>query len=368
MAKSLFGSQRFKWGISVDDMWKYADVEPPKSQIIPYLVSIRLPRGPVRIGPDIDPRSIESEIEQQPFRSSDKNRELVCKELAAELKSRNIDFVRCWFQWNFFEPKISAGGTEDYLFPLDDFVSAMAENDIEIVAVLGNGYSRFLPQGVNTEDSKDYIDRLVKMARAVVNHYRNSVSVWQIENEPNWWDEHYATHWRSGGIWVEPGAQELILASLHDSVRSENPDATIMINLEADNKKTEWSFYSKYCDVLGLDFYPNYMRSAPVDASEVKFSSEVKRSTGHPVCIAETGYPSGPSFFGYDTGKQAEYVKSACKESFACNDIEALCLWRYSDSYWRSFPFQENYFGLLTREGNPKPAWIEYHNQIVASH
>src|SRR5487761_1547631 len=174
---------------------------------------------------------------------------------------------------------------------------------------------------------------------------------------------------RSGewGIWIEPGMRDLILRFLHDTVRAEDPDATIMINRETDEKKTQWSLSAKYCDVLGLDFYPNYMRSTPVDASEVKFSSEVKNATGLPVYVAETGYPSGPSFFGYDNAKQAEYVRSACMESFRCDDISALSLWRYSDSYWKSFPFQENYFGLLTKEGNPKPAWIEYNNQIKAS-
>lgn len=367
MTKNVFGSQRFKWGISIDNMWRYTDVEPPKSVIIPYLVSIRLPRGPVRIGPDIDPRSIESKIDEEPSPGEDRKRELVCKELGAELKNCSINFVRCWFQWNFFEPKVIPNDTENYLFPLDDFVSAMKENNIEIVAVIANGYSRFLPQGINTDNSRDYVDRMVKMATAVVHHYKNSISVWQIENEPNWWDEHYATHWRSGGIWIEPGMRDLILRFLHDTVRAEDPDATIMINLEADEKKTQWSYYAKYCDVLGLDFYPNYMRSTPVDASEVKFSSEVKKATGLPVYVAETGYPSGPSFFGYDNAKQAEYVRSACMESFRCDDISALSLWRYSDSYWKSFPFQENYFGLLTKEGNPKPAWIEYNNQIKAS-
>ena len=348
-------------------MWDYADVQQPKSAIIPYLISVRLPRGPTRYFPDIDPKSVESEIQQETSLGNDRNTEVVCKELAAELRNRRMDFVRCWFPWNFFEPKIDSEEL-DYKFPLDDFVSAMNAENIGIVAVLACGYSRFLPEGLRADDSKVYIDRMVKMAMSVVDHYKDSVSAWQIENEPNWWDEHYATHWRSGGMWLEPGTQELILGALHDTVRRQDSDGTIMINLEADNKKTNWSFYSKYCDILGLDFYPNYMHSSPVDASELKFSSQVKKATGLPVCIAETGYPSGPSFWGYDVAKQSEYVESACKESLACDDITALCLWRFSDSYWESFPFQENYFGLLTKDGLPKPAWATYHDEIVASH
>ncbi len=240
----------------------------------------------------------------------------------------------------------------------------MSEEGIEIVAVIGNGYTRFLPERVNLDNPNDYIQRLRSASTAIVRRYKDEIKTWQIENEPNWWLEHYATHWRSGGVWLEPGIQEDVLGTLHDVVRQEDPSATIVVNLEADNRKTDWKFYAKYCDVLGLDFYPNYVHPEPVDASEVKFASQVKRESGLPVFVAETGYPSGPSMFGYSEQKQCDYVKSACESSYTCDDICALSIWRYSDSYWRSFPEQENYFGLLTKEGDPKPAWLEYHNQI----
>ncbi len=349
-------------------MWLYAGSDPPKSYIIPYLLSVRLPRGPVRSFPDVDPRTVEAEVPSDSTDSGNKDRKLLCKELALELKSRKIDFVRCWFQWNFFEPTLLGQNEEEYQFPLDDFVLAMTEENIQILGVLANGYSRFLPSGLNTQNANEYVSRMQKMASAVLAHYKDHVTAWQIENEPNWWEEHYATHWRSGGIWLEPATQELILSALHNAVSTEVPDATIIINLEADNRRTDWKFYAKYCDVLGLDFYPNYFRSSPVDPSEVKFASDVKKITGLTTFIAETGYPSGPELWGYNRIKQAEYVRAVCTESFACEDLSALALWRYSDSYWRSFPFQENYFGLLTKEGLPKPAWLEYHEQIIATH
>ncbi len=348
-------------------MWLYAGAVEPKSIMIPYLLSVRLPRGPIRVPPDIEPmktlnpsgKQVEQSLVDEPGDKKD-----FSQDLAAELKSRGIQFVRCWFQWNFFEPEVTDLGNPTYEFPLDDFVSSLKESGIEIVAVIGNGYSRFLPKGLNLEDTNDYVARLESVCRATIRHYKDSIKIWQIENEPNWWNEHYATHWRSGGIWFEPGIQETILANLNRLVREEDPSATIVINLEADERKTNWSFYAKYCDILGLDFYPNYSHSSPVDASEVKFASEVKKETGLPVFIAETGYPSGPSLFGYSEEKQVEYIRSACEQSFSCDEIFALSVWRYSDTYWRSFPEQENHFGLMTKEGSPKPAWIEYHSQI----
>ena len=284
--------------------------------------------------------------------------------LAAELKNKGIQFVRCWFQWNFFEPEVGDMKSQIYKFPLDDFVASLKQAGIEIIAVIGNGYSRFLPRGINLGDPNSYIQRLDSVCRATVKHYKDSIKVWEIEDEPNWWVAHYAANWRSGGIWLKHGIQDSILTALHNLVREEDPSATIVVNLEADWKKTNWKSYLKYCDVLGLDFYPNYGRASPVDASKVKFATDVKKQTGIPVFIAETGYPSGPSLFGYGEQRQVEYVRSASEECFSCDDIFALSIWRYSDTYWKSFPEQENHFGLFTKEGSPKPAWAEYCNQI----
>jgi hypothetical protein len=44
--------------------------------------------------------------------------------------------------------------------------------------------------------------------------------------------------------------------------------------------------------------------------------------------------------------------------------IEAVSIWRLSDSEWRSFPEQENYFGLIRADGVPKPSWRTYIGQI----
>ncbi|MFC1507436.1 hypothetical protein ACFLQ6_10265, partial [Thermoproteota archaeon] len=79
---------------------------------------------------------------------------------------------------------------------------------------------------------------------------------------------------------------------------------------------------------------------------------------------SETGYPSGPFFLGYSASKQTKYVSRACSDA---SDIEAICgigIWRYRDSAWRSFPFQENHFGLINSMGNPKPAWNSLKNMI----
>jgi hypothetical protein len=288
-----------------------------------------------------------------------------CRTVASEFKDSGIKFVRIWFQWNFFEERVQTDSNNQPLqFPLDDFVTAMRESSIAVLGVVGNGYSRFLPEGLDLESAEGYVTKLDASARAIVSHYRDSIQLWQIENEPNWWEEHYAVGWRKGGIWFKPGMQDSILRVLHDAVMQENPDSLIVINLEADKKTTDWKLYAEYCDVIGLDFYPNYSHASPVDASELRFCEEVRAATGKPVFVSETGYPSWPSFLGYDEPKQALYVESACDVAYATDAITGLSIWRYSDNDWRSFPFQENHFGLLAEDGRRKPSWSEYINFV----
>jgi len=66
----------------------------------------------------------------------------------------------------------------------------------------------------------------------------------------------------------------------------------------------------------------------------------------------------------YSAGSQAKYVSDACRESYGLDGVTGIGIWRYIDTSWRSFPPQENHFGLLDTKGNPKPAWSEFSKVI----
>jgi hypothetical protein len=372
-----FLTERFTFGISIDDSWTFAGFPAPKSIIIPHLLSVNLPRGPLKI-PLV--KEIESALSFRDRKEKDKSsKELsapeLCKAVANRLKAAGVQFVRCWFQWNLFEPSVKTREEkeedeeheieESLKFPLDNFVNAMKAESIEILGVVGNGYARFLPEGLNTDDPDQYLRRLEISTKQILRHYKDSVSTWQIENEPNWWEEHFAVGWRKGGIWFKPEIREAVLKTLQGTVRAECPNATLVINLEVDRRNVDWKAWTRYCDVLGLDFYPNYSHADPVDASMLKICSEARSEAGIPVFVSETGYPSGPSIMGYNEKNQAQYIKDACELSFASDSINAISVWRYQDTYWRSFPDQENHFGLITEDGREKEAWSEYANQIA---
>jgi hypothetical protein len=352
--------------VCIDDSWTYAGFPPPKSIIIPHLVSLQLPQGPVSLNfgqrtPGKSSR-VPTSVSYQDL-SYSKKRDLTrifCLNLATQLRKNNIRFVRIWFQWNLFQPRILPGMQQNFRFPLDEFVRIMNERGIEIIGVLGNGYYRFLPAGLDIDNAAVYIARLNLASKEIVRHYKGKIAVWQLENEPNWWLEHFAVDWRRGGVWFEPGIAERILGELYRIVREEDPNAQTLVNLEADGTTSNFQKYAAFCDILGLDFYPNYLSANPISVTGLKKAAAFRRECGKPVMITETGYPSGPNLLGYNKSNQSRYVKLVCEEAQSNDAISALGMWRLIDSYWLSFPFQENSFGLLNRQGIPKPAWFEF--------
>jgi hypothetical protein len=157
--------------------------------------------------------------------------------------------------------------------------------------------------------------------------------------------------------WLNPGDFTFqLLKELNAAVHTEDPRAQTIINLEGD-RLSNTSDFAAHCDILGLDFYPGYKRAYPIDTSIFRTAKDVAEKSGKPVIISETGYPSGPVFRGYTHQRQVEYVIKACTQAFGLDALNGIGIWRYMDLVWRSFPLVENYFGLIDRQGNPKPAW-----------
>ncbi|MEM2123061.1 MAG: hypothetical protein QXE79_05455, partial [Candidatus Bathyarchaeia archaeon] len=274
-----------------------------------------------------------------------------------------------WLQWNFIQPRLQGFPPYTYEWSrIDSFMKVLKEGGLEVIPVIGCGYQRMLPEGVDPDENPSaYIKAIHESAREVVHRYRGFVKIWQIENEPNWWFAHYAAGWRRGAIWIDPEARfrRILLKSLRDAVYAEDESAYVMVNLEVDRALRDLRFYAEFCDILGLDYYPNYSHSKPVEASSlIPKAEEVFQETGKRLMICETGYPSGPRIMGYNEGLQALYVEKLLEAVADLPFIEAVSIWRLSDSEWRSFPEQENHFGLIRADGAPKPSWYTYIHHI----
>lgn len=356
-------TKRFSFGVNLDDTWRYSGVEEPKSIIFPHLLSLSLrERGSFE---RVEEATIA--LHQQPIPQEEAGRASLA--LADSLRSVGADFARCWFPWRFYEPEplprselssLPESGYEKW--PTDSLVKALTDQGVAVLPVLACGYQRMLPKGLSPDvGARDYVERACLHARALVRHYKGSVSSWQIENEPNWWRMHEAGGWRAGASWLEEGGfRDDLLRALNEAVHEEDPGATTVVNLEADEGRLDLAPYENLCDVIGLDFYPNYKASEPVDASVIRRAGSVAVESGKQVLIAETGYPSGPTLLGYSKGKQADYVAQALREAFSEDRVTGIGIWRYLDTSWTSFPPQENHFGLVDEKEGPKEAWYRY--------
>ncbi len=359
---------RFKFGIDIDDMWRYAGIPDPPSVVIPFLLTRKTYNGEFSLPPAAGVRRTHGRGERTDSLVMEENSHdtsRLSRKVAVFIKKSGIDYVRCWFPWNFFESDIEEG----FQFPLDDFVRAMHEAGVGIVAVVGDGYRRFVPRGAKTSDIDAYIKQLVKSSEEIVDHYKGRIDVWQIENEPNSWAGQAMVDWRSGAIWFAPSSREKILGALAAVVRSESPRSKIIINIDYLGLKVDWRMYERYCDMIGLDLYPSYINPyATAVAGIGNLAEQVGKETDMPIYIIETGYPTGPRLLGFSSARQAEYVSSVCRQASSCEKLSGLGIYRFADSYWDSFPPQENHFGLLTVQGEPKPAWNEYVRQIRRAH
>jgi len=345
--------ERFKFGLNLDDPWRYSGMNEPKSIIIPHVMKIELKDS------DTAGKIGEAIARAMGRRLTTKREEILA--LVDAISNAEIDFVRCWFPWNYFVEKVG----DEYQYPMDDMAKALQEKGIALIPVIACGYSRMLPEGVSVDrDPSKYIEIAGEHARELVKHYRSKV--WQIENEPNWWEMHEAAGWRNGVAWLEGKFKYELLKMLNDAVHEEDGNTLTLINLEADREiaSDEITMYSSLSDIIGLDFYPNYQEPEPVDPKVITKAEDVAQKLGKNVVISETGYPSGPSWLGYSYGKQAEYVLRACMQAFECKHVSAISIWRYADTSWRSFPPQENHFGLYDEHLNSKPAYRVYADTI----
>jgi hypothetical protein len=354
-------TRRFSIGIDVDDPWTYAGLKAPKVIALPHYVSKRLDGPGMRLLKKMTER--EPQTDERGVSKADGQE--ACSSLAERLVAAKISFVRCWFPWRYFEhspkPESELERLVDESYeesPMDTFVDEMTDHGIAVLPVVACGYQRFLPYGLKVDINKNtYLKRAAMHARLLVRKHKDKIRFWQIENEPNWWRMHAVGGWREGSTWFNQDFRSQLLKGLNNAVHTEDPDARTIINLEADAKLAKVAPLTAHCDMIGVDFYPNYKRASPIDLSIFTKVKTVAQKTGKSVMIVETGYPSGPALRGYSPVKQAEYVRKACSEALALEALSAIGIWRYSDSPWKSFPLVENHFGLIDSQGRPKPAW-----------
>lgn len=165
-----------------------------------------------------------------------------------------------------------------------------------------------------------------------------TIEVWQTENELNISPAATIIGWRHpAGLvafltspWASFEFQTELLGALRDAVIAGDPRAITETNLStdmSDNFNTTFGrpgwedavvAWRELVDVIGLDTYPNYYASQPVDGAIV--GERVARIRdlalpGQQVMVVETNYPNGPADRGYSAEAQARYLEDAWTSS-----------------------------------------------------
>src|SRR5207237_7949642 len=181
-------TKRFSFGINLDDPWRYSGVTPPRSIIIPHLLSVSLPEG--KILDEADEQEIGRRGEVEPATVA--GRAVVA--LADTFVDAGVGFVRCWFPWKYFEPFPVPEAWLDQLleksyqqWPMDDLVNTLTSRGVGVVTVIACGYQRMLPQGLKPDPDRElYLKRVSIHTKLILPHYKGEIKSWHIENDHNW--------------------------------------------------------------------------------------------------------------------------------------------------------------------------------------
>jgi hypothetical protein len=250
--------------------------------------------------------------------------------------------------------------------------------------VVANGFKGHLPylqktRKIITPDrvgKNNYIALATLFTRAAAMRYKDKIDYWQVENELNAAGLTVLWGWRKGKAWWNFDFLTALLVSLVDAIKKEDPKSYVCVNFHtgAPGWKRDIGKWEKYLDIIGIDVYPNYIFAKPVYGKKVgEFVKLARKITKKPVVVIETGYPSGPVKRDYSEQNQAKYIKDAAISTktagakgffyFTLRSAEMLTTAGINPlfSYLGTV---EGFWGLIRKDGSPKPAWFEYQKII----
>lgn len=272
-----------------------------------------------------------------------------------KIKSNGFKVIRFPFIWEKIEPY---EGVFDFSY-YDALLQEALRLELKIIGILGFATTDFLPSWLKDGiDDPSYLDKLARYSRAVLERYAGKVEIWQIENELNHIDAYKWVGWRTGN-WSEDQIIS-VLNLLSKQVRQYTRDK-IMINVIVDNPNWLW-FLKKVQfiehDIIGLDYYPNYLDDFKEDAGNPSKGFEIynyikeAKKLGKEVIVAETGYSTYNALHSYENQKR--FVEEILKGALLAG-VKKVVFYHYKDTI-KGEHIEEN-FGLIAYDGSEKPAW-----------
>jgi hypothetical protein len=266
----------------------------------------------------------------------------------------------------------------------DKILERIEENNLKPLVVIANGFKGHLPylhkdKKVITPDNvgrDNYIALATLFTRAAAMRYGEKIDYWQVENELNAAGLTVLWGWRKGKAWWDFDFLTNLLVSLVNAIKTEDPDSLVCVNFHTGPPKWKEDIkkWKKYLDIIGIDAYPNYILARPVYGEKVgDIVKTAKELTKKPIMVIETGYPSAPISRGYSEQNQAKYIKDAATSAKSAGAQGFFYFTIRSGEKPTTAGINplfcylgtiEGFWGLIRKDGSPKPAWFEYQKII----
>ncbi len=277
----------------------------------------------------------------------------------------------CFFiRWREVEPEIvnyltveevegKPGLVDDFIRSgnwdaFDRRIQPFVDAGINVFVVVGGGFSCDIPFFEGRPATPDrlgrenYLGHVFLFASAAARRYKDKVKGFVLEDELNEAALTALFGWRSPSpltaksLWSDFDFLTELMESLSRAVRSEAPDALVMVNFHTDihpnfhampspelssivggkNWIESAVAWQDYMDVVALDAFPNYYTADPVYGSDLGDKvAEIKSSLpGKPVIVLSTGYSvprdgENPSPANWTEEKQNRYLSEAIESS-----------------------------------------------------
>lgn len=318
------------------------------------------------------------------------------------LRQAGIRYVREDFHWNLVEPTAGAYDWSRY----DRLVGATAKHGIRVIAIPNAPPSWATATTVTAPVSEPALSAFASFVRRAIERYGSAgsfwrenpgipkvpVTIWDIWNEP----------WGSWG-WKptlpDGAAYARMFKAVVEHARSADPAARFMAEVEtfANGYSTPTSFIhamfdavpdlADYMDIASHHPYPEL--SPPTQCRRRDPSAGVYedwKSTMYDFCrvqdirrildargaaatklwITEVGFSTAPQGTRTVTeAEQAQYVHDVFARLRSWRIVDGLVWYHYKTSE-ASPTDREDWFGLVHRDGSPKPAWGAFTDEVRA--
>ncbi len=285
---------------------------------------------------------------------------------AKMMKEAGIGIVRMDFLWNDIQPQKDKWDFQKY----DRIVDILSKNDIKILGLLDYNADWAGEKWNSAPDPKLF----TIYARAVVARYKSKVRYWEVWNEP---DQNF--------YWIpsdQMKAYSALLKEVYPAIKAEDPTSLVLMGgISGNAAMTLAQLYShktkNYFDIVNIHPFQDPLGPDPIAQMKKEYEAvlavmEKNGDKSKPIWFTEIGCPGVPDSKTVpkwwngenpDEQAQAQWVEKLYGEPLKWNGVEKI-FWAFFRDTPNYFLTGTDYFGLVSEDFTPKPAYQSYRKMV----